>query len=67
MTAAPDVAAIAKGLTTLERERITGWNGPPGAAYNVISEDLCEVGLLNADWSLSPAGILVRAHLEQSL
>ncbi|SMC45532.1 hypothetical protein [Novosphingobium sp. B1] len=55
---------IAAGLIELERERITGWQGPAGAAYNAISEDLCEAGLLNSDWSLSPLGLQVRALIE---
>jgi len=55
---------IAAGMTPLERERLTGWQGPAGAAYNAISEDLCEAGLLNSDWSLSPLGHQVRSILE---
>ncbi len=58
-----DVARIAAGLIPMECERLTGWQGVGGAAYNVISEDLCEMGLLNADWSLSELGLAVRAHL----
>ena len=58
-----DVAKVAAGLVTYERERLTGWQGPPGAAYNVVSEGLCEMGLLNSDWSHSELGLAVRAHL----
>lgn len=61
-----DVGEIAGKLTPLDCERLTGWQGPRGAAYNVISEDLCEAGLLNRDWSLTPLGLAVKAHLEQS-
>lgn len=43
-------------LIPMEIERLTGWKGPPGAAYNVISEDLANDGLLNHDWSLSLRG-----------
>jgi hypothetical protein len=63
-SAALDAAAIARGLIPMDAERLTGWKGPPGAAYNVISESLCKRGLLNRDWSLSPLGLAVRAHLE---
>lgn len=56
---------IAAGLFSLERERLTGWQGVGGAAYNCISEGLCEIGLLNSDWSLTPLGQQVRAILEQ--
>lgn len=64
MTPTPDLAAIVRKLVPMERERLTGWNGPPGAAYNCISEDLCEAGLLDADWSLSVLGVQVAAHLQ---
>lgn len=56
---------IAKGLIPMERERLTGWQGPAGAAYNAISDGLQERGLLNQDWSLSAKGIAVRAILEK--
>ena len=59
-------AVVAAKLFRLERERLTGWQGVGGAAYNVISEDLCEMGLLNADWSLSPFGLAVREHLTRT-
>lgn len=57
---------IASKLFSLEIERIVGWDGPPGAAYNAISEDLCESGLLNRDWSLSQLGEQVREVLMRS-
>lgn len=60
-----DVEKIAAGLIDMERERIVGWQGPGGAAYNVISEDLVERGILNADWSLTPLGLAVRKHLSE--
>ena len=59
MTATPE--QIAAGLIAMERERLTGWQGPAGAAYNAISEDLCEQGLLNADGSFSETGLAVAA------
>jgi len=58
-----DIERIAAELIDFERERLIGWKGCHGAAYNCISEDLCEMGLLNADWSLSAKGEAVRAHL----
>jgi hypothetical protein len=61
-----NIQTLADSLIPMEIERITGWQGPPGAAYNVISEDLCEKGILNADWSLSPLGQQVRDYLENS-
>jgi DNA-binding CsgD family transcriptional regulator len=57
---------LARGLTALDRERITGWQGPAGAAYNAISEDLCSAGVLNRDWSLSPLGLALKAHIERN-
>jgi len=58
------IAAIADSLFDMQRERLTGWQGVGGAAYNAISEELCERGLLNRDWSLSPLGLAVKAYLE---
>ena len=60
-----DIHTIAVGLIDIEKERLLGWQGVGGAAYNVISEDLCEAGLLNADWSISPLGLAVRAILQE--
>ena len=56
----PDPEQIAASLIPMEIERLTGWQGVSGAAYNVISEDLCKMGLLNKDWSLSPLGLAIR-------
>lgn len=61
-----DVETIAKGLIPLEREWITGWQGPPGAAYNVIGEDLQSSGLLDSNWNLTALGKKVAAHLSES-
>jgi hypothetical protein len=58
-----DVAAIARKLAPIERERMTGWQGCGGAAYNAVSEALCNIGLLNADWSHSELGLALRNHL----
>ena len=52
-------------LTELERERITGWQGPSGAAYNEISESLCSRGILDKRWALTPFGEAVKAELEK--
>ena len=60
-----DPRTIAAGLIDMEKERLLGWQGVGGAAYNVISEDLCEAGLLNADWSISPLGLEVCAILQE--
>lgn len=60
------VAGIVKSLIPMERERLTGWQGPAGAAYNAISEGLCEMGLLNRDWSLSELGLAVRSALKEN-
>lgn len=62
----PDVDEIVARLCPLDRERLTGWQGPRGAAYNAISEDLCDIGLLNADWSRSELGLAVRAKLMET-
>ena len=59
---------IAKGLSALEREWITGWQGPAGAAFNVIAGDLYSKGLLKGrmDWNLNANGRVVKAILEAS-
>lgn len=54
---------IAAGLTEHERERLTGWQGPPGAAFNAVSAYLQKHGLLYADWNPTPLGLAVRAVL----
>ncbi len=51
-------------LCDLERERLTGWQGPGGAAYNAISEDLCEAGLLDRHWNLTQRGEAIAARLK---
>ena len=41
MTDTPDhIVEIASGLSSLEREWITGWQGVAGAAFNVVAVDL---------------------------
>ncbi|ASP29682.1 hypothetical protein CHH26_05125 [Qipengyuania flava] len=59
------IAEIADGLTDLEREWITGWQGVAGAAFNVIAGDLRAKGLLVSamDWNLNETGLAVRKHL----
>ena len=60
------IAEIARRLGPLDRERLTGRPSPSlRAAYNVVSEDLCEMGLLNRDWSLSTKGRAVAAYLKE--
>lgn len=63
-----DAERIAKGLSDLEREWLTGWQGPAGAAYNVIATGLQKRGLLVGplDWSLSPLGLKVRRIIKES-
>lgn len=60
-----DVEAIANDLTDLEREWITGWQGPAGAAFNCVAGDLLRKGLLKslADWGLNETGLAVRNFL----
>lgn len=58
-----DAREVAAKLIDMEKERLIGWRGPPGAAYNAVSEYLQNMGLLNSNWSLSPSGEAVRAHL----
>ena len=57
---------IALSLEPLEREWITGWTGPSGAAFNVIASGLRHKGLLvsASDWSLNALGLAVREILE---
>jgi hypothetical protein len=63
MTKTPE--QIVAGLIDMEKERLLGWQGVAGAAYNAISEDLCEQGLLNSDWTLSETGLQCRAILQE--
>ena len=58
-----DLDKVIAKLIPMECERLTGWQGPGGAAYNAISEGLCEMGLLNWDWSLTETGLALRARL----
>jgi hypothetical protein len=61
------IAAIAEGLSEIEREWITGWQGPKGAAFNCVAIDLGCKGLLRSatDWSLNEKGEAVRNHLQE--
>ena len=54
-------------LTDMEREWITGWKGPGGAAFNAVAGDLYRKGLLRSstDWNLNMLGLAVRALLEK--
>jgi hypothetical protein len=65
MPAMTDVETIAEGLTDMEREWITGWQGARGAAFNRVAGDLRRKGLLKGplDWSLNDRGLAVLNHL----
>lgn len=43
-------------LTPLEYEWLTGWHGPPGAAYNQIYEFLYEDGLIDRQGNKTAKG-----------
>jgi hypothetical protein len=62
-----DIKSVAEGLSELEREWITGWQGVAGAAFNAIAEHLYEIGLLNgaADWTLNADGCQLRTYLQE--
>jgi len=53
---------IAIDLAPMERERLTGWSGSAGAAYNAISSYLSVEGMLTAQWELTPLGEQVKAE-----
>lgn len=59
------IEEIIAGLIELEREWILGWEGPPGAAYNVIATGLVRRGLLksHSNWELTETGLAVRDSL----
>jgi hypothetical protein len=60
---------IAEKLIPMEREWLTGWQGPPGAAYNVIGSHMARIGLTRSytDWNLNERGLAVRDYiLEQT-
>lgn len=67
MTIEQKAREIAKGLSDMEREWLTGWQGPAGAAFNCVAGDLRHKGLLKGpcDWNLSPLGQQVRALIEE--
>ena len=64
MTDTPE--AVAARLDPSEREWLTGWQGPAGAAFNVVATGLVRKGLLKShtDWNLSELGERVIAHLK---
>ena len=68
MTDQTEIARIAEGLSELEREWVTGWKGPAGAAFNAIAEHLYNLGLLNgaSDWTLNTLGLAVCQHLMEN-
>lgn len=58
---------IAAGLSGFEREWLTGWKGPPGAAFNVTATGLLRKGLLHGptNWTLNAKGVEVLAILQE--
>lgn len=44
-------------LTDLEYDWLTGWSGPPGAAYNQIYEFLYEDGLITKEGHHTPKAL----------
>jgi hypothetical protein len=62
-----DTAEIAAGLCDLEKEFLTGWQGPRGACFNVIATGLVRRGLLKGplDWTPSVKGEAVRDYLKE--
>lgn len=58
---------IAANLSSDEREWLTEWDGPCGAAWNTIGVGMAKRRLTISykDWNLSPLGLAVRAHLER--
>jgi hypothetical protein len=66
LPAMTDVETIAEGLTDMEREWITGWQGARGAAFNCVAGHLLDKGLLKGplDWSLNEKGEAIRNHLK---
>ncbi len=61
-----EIETIAKNLSEMEREWITGWQGPAGAAFNAVAGELRHKGLLRGpmDWNLSERGQAVRDYLK---
>ena len=59
------IARIVAGLTDFEREWMTGWKGPKGAAFNVTAIGLHRKGLLTGllNWTPNADGQAVRAYL----
>jgi hypothetical protein len=57
---------IAAGLSRLEREWLTGRQGPAGAAFNAIGENMAQRGLTvsQTDWRLNGKGAAVREILK---
>jgi len=65
MTNPEQVAQIAVGLDDFEIEFITGWQGPRGAAFNVVATGLVRKGLLRGmDLNLNERGKAVRDYLK---
>lgn len=62
-----EIERVARGLSPLEREWITGWQGVAGAAFNAVAGDLRHKGLLRSatDWALNERGEAIRRHLQE--
>jgi hypothetical protein len=68
MTEEEKIALVAGALSMSEREWLTGWQGPAGAAFNAIGECMAEMGMTvsRLDWNLSPLGLAVHTYLENT-
>jgi hypothetical protein len=54
-------------LTDMEYEWLTGWKGPPGAAFNQIYEYLRGAGLITFDGDINHYGELAVEQYEERL
>lgn len=52
-------------LIQLDYEWMTGWKGPPGAAYNVIYENLKNAGYVTQYGKITPAGEAAMKEYEE--
>lgn len=62
-----EIKALVGSLTEPERDWITGWSGPPGAALNAVAMCLVKKSVLRSptDWRLSKRGEAVRRYLKE--
>lgn len=54
-------------LTKHEYEWLTGWKGPPGAAYNAVYEFLWEDGCINQAGTPTPLGLAKMKEYEEDV